>query len=185
MHLYFIHMCVWVCVLAYFLVGLFVNNLRSKEFGPMSVWSVCPLSPTLYTIIYYITITRYMLVFTPTVTVVAEVCCSVVTDIRYIYIYTDVVYRPRHPDVRWCRSLPKVAVTVVSHVEGTWRRSHTWFWKSLLLQCRYIVIVQDSSAEAVRIAVFTPRPIQFVQAAETTITRPASWNCTGSACCYA
>jgi len=177
-----------MCVCVYFFISLFVNNLRSEEFGPMSVWPVCALSSTLHTIIYYITITRYMPHRVGSYSHRDRgrrgllLCRHGYT----LYMYTDAVHRPRHPDVRWRRSLPKVAVTVVSHVEGTWRRSRTWFWKSLLLQCRYyIVIVQDSSAEAVRIAVFTPRPIQFVQAAETTIMRPASWNCTGSACCYA
>jgi len=34
------------------------------------------------------------------------------------------VRRPRHPDGRWRRSLPKVAAAVaVSHVDGTWTRS--------------------------------------------------------------
>lgn len=47
----------YVCV---YLVGLFVNNLCSEEFGPMSVWPVCALSSPLYTILCYITITRYM-----------------------------------------------------------------------------------------------------------------------------
>lgn len=42
---------------------------------------------------------------------VVAVCGSVVTD-TLIY-YTDATHRPRHPDERWRRSLPKVAVTAV------------------------------------------------------------------------